>query len=225
MDETYIKVKGQWRYLYRAVDKTGQTIDFLLTAQRDEEAALRFLKKAIRRHDVPEKITIDGSAANEAAIKRYNEEHGTAIAIRKVKYLNNIIEIVFAQLTKTRHLAARMGGDGADRKNKRPFCASTPGACPLKPPSATGWRPRPRRCPCAPEPGGAPHRAPLLRVDIRRRTGARRAQRCPTQGAGLGTGGLERGLRWDLKHPAAACPQETSSARMAPTSPHATLGA
>src|SRR4029450_906185 len=92
IDETYIKVKGQWYYLYRAVDKTGQTIDFLLTEQRDEEAALRFLKKAIRRHGVPEKITIDGSAANEAAIKRYNEEHGTAIAIRKVKYLNNIVE-------------------------------------------------------------------------------------------------------------------------------------
>src|SRR4029453_6746722 len=46
MDETYIKVKGQWYYLYRAVDKTGQTIDFLLTEQRDEQAALRFLKKA-----------------------------------------------------------------------------------------------------------------------------------------------------------------------------------
>src|SRR6266700_2074237 len=92
MDETYIKVKGQWFYLYRAVDKTGQTIDFLLTAQRDEEAALRFLKKAIRRHGVPEKITIDGSAANEAAIKSYNEEHGTAIIIRQVKYLNNIVE-------------------------------------------------------------------------------------------------------------------------------------
>ena len=92
IDETYIKVKGQWYYLYRAVDKTGQTIDFLLTAQRDEETALHFLKKAIRRHGVPEKITIDGSAANEAAIKRYNEEHGTAIAIRKVKYLNNIVE-------------------------------------------------------------------------------------------------------------------------------------
>ena len=112
MDETYIKVKGQWYYLYRAVDKTGQTIDFLLTAQRDEAAALRFLKKAIRRHGVPEKITIDGSAANEAAIKRYNEEHGTAIEIRQIKYLNNIVEIVFAQLTKTRHLAARMDGDG-----------------------------------------------------------------------------------------------------------------
>ena len=49
-------------------------------------------ERAIRRHGVPEKITIDGSAANEAAIKSYNEEHGTAIAIRKVKYLNNIVE-------------------------------------------------------------------------------------------------------------------------------------
>jgi putative transposase len=92
LDETYIKVKGEWRYLYRAVDKQGQTIDFLLTEQRDQEAALRFLKKAIRRHGVPEKITIDGSAANEAAIKSYNQEHGTTIEIRKVKYLNNIVK-------------------------------------------------------------------------------------------------------------------------------------
>jgi putative transposase len=92
MDETYIRVKGEWRYLYRAVDRTGQTIDFLLTEQRDQEAALRFLKQAIRRHGVPEKITIDGSDANEVAIKRYNEEHGTNIIIRQVKYLNNIIE-------------------------------------------------------------------------------------------------------------------------------------
>jgi putative transposase len=92
MDETYIKVKGAWRYLYRAVDKHGQTIDFLLTEHRDKEAALRFLKKAIRRNGVPETITIDGSDANEAAIKRYNQEYGTAIAIRQVKYLNNIVE-------------------------------------------------------------------------------------------------------------------------------------
>jgi putative transposase len=92
MDETYIKVKGVWRYLYRAVDKYGETIDFLLTEHRDKEAALRFLKKAIRRHGVPETITIDGSDANEAAIKRYNEEHGTHIAIRQVKYLNNMVE-------------------------------------------------------------------------------------------------------------------------------------
>jgi putative transposase len=92
IDETYIKVKGQWYYLYRAVDKHGQTIDFLLTEHRDTEAALRFLKKAICRNGLPETITIDGSEANEAAIKCYNQEHGTAIVIRQVKYLNNIVE-------------------------------------------------------------------------------------------------------------------------------------
>ena len=92
MDETYIKVKGQWRYLYRAVDKQGHTLDFLLTEQRDKEAALRFLTKAIRRNGLPETITIDGSDANEAAIKSYNEAHGTNIIIRQVKYLNNIVE-------------------------------------------------------------------------------------------------------------------------------------
>jgi putative transposase len=92
MDETYIKVKGQWCYLYRAVDKSGQTIDFLLTTHRDEQGAKRFLTKAIRRHGVPEMITIDGSEANAAAIKSYNQEHGTNIVIRQVKYLNNIVE-------------------------------------------------------------------------------------------------------------------------------------
>jgi putative transposase len=92
MDETYIRVKGEWRYLYRAVDKSGQTIDFLLTKERDERAANSFLTKAIRRHGVPETITIDGSEANAAAIRNYNQEHGTHIAIRQVKYLNNIIE-------------------------------------------------------------------------------------------------------------------------------------
>ena len=74
------------------MDKTGQTIDFLLMEERDEEAAKRFFTKAIRRNGMPEKITIDGSAANEAAIKSYNREHGTVIAIRKIKYLNNIVE-------------------------------------------------------------------------------------------------------------------------------------
>jgi len=92
MDETYIRIKGQWYYLYRALDKTGQTIDFLVTKHRDERAAKRFLTKASRRHGVPEKITIDGSAANEVAIKSYNEEHGPSIVIRQVKYLHNIVE-------------------------------------------------------------------------------------------------------------------------------------
>ena len=92
LDETYIRVKGKWKYLYRAVDRTGQTIDFLLTEQRDERAAKRFLTKAICRHGVPEKITIDGSEANAAAIRSYNKEHGTTIVIRQIKYLNNIVE-------------------------------------------------------------------------------------------------------------------------------------
>src|SRR5262249_50412532 len=82
------------------------------TEQRDERAALRFLTKAIRRHGVPEKITIDGSEANAAAVKGYNEEHGTAIITRQVKYLNNIVEIVLTHMTKTRGLAAGMSGKG-----------------------------------------------------------------------------------------------------------------
>ncbi len=92
LDETYIRVRGRWYYLYRAVDKAGQTIDFLLTEQRDERAAMRFLIKAIRRHGVPEKVTIDGSEANAAALRRYNAEHGAAMAIRQVRYLNNVVE-------------------------------------------------------------------------------------------------------------------------------------
>ena len=92
MDETYVKVKGVWKYLYRAVDKTGATVDFLLTAKRDRKAALRFLDKAIRYNGTPEKITIDKSGANTAAIESHNTEHKPGIEIRQVKYLNNIVE-------------------------------------------------------------------------------------------------------------------------------------
>jgi putative transposase len=92
LDETYIRVKGQWEYLYRAVDKSGQTIDFLLTEQRDERAALRFLTQAIRRHHVPYVITLDGSRANAAAIASYNAEPGTTIEVRQVRSRNNVVE-------------------------------------------------------------------------------------------------------------------------------------
>jgi len=92
MDETYIKVKGIWHYLYRAVDKEGKTIDFLLTKKRDKKAAKRFLIKAINHNGFPEKITIDGSASNKAAIEEFNNDNDTAIEIRQVKYLNNIVE-------------------------------------------------------------------------------------------------------------------------------------
>ncbi len=92
MDETYIKVKGQWKYLYRAVDKAGQTVDFLLTARRDKKAALRFFRKAAGQHGLPEKVTIDKSGANAAAVEALQEETGAEIEIRQTKYLNNLAE-------------------------------------------------------------------------------------------------------------------------------------
>lgn len=92
MDETYINVKGKWKYLYRAVDKFGATVDFLLTAKRDRKAALRFLRKAIGQNGTPSKITIDKSGANAAAINDYTEEEAVGIELRQVKYLNNIVE-------------------------------------------------------------------------------------------------------------------------------------
>jgi putative transposase len=92
MDETYIKVMGQWKYLYRAVDKNGQTIDFLFTAHRDKKAALRFFKKAIRQHGLPDKVTIDKSGSNTAALDAFNGEDDINIEVRQIKYLNNLIE-------------------------------------------------------------------------------------------------------------------------------------
>ena len=92
VDETYIKVGGQWKYLYRAVDRLGQTVDFVLTAHRDEAAARRFFQRAIDRHDVPEKITIDKSGANTAAVHGLVADSGVAIELRQSKYLNNLIE-------------------------------------------------------------------------------------------------------------------------------------
>ena len=92
MDETYVKIKGKSAYLYRAVDKDGHTIDFLLTPTRDRDAAEAFLRKAIRTQGVPEKITIDKSGSNTAAIKHYNKTHKTAIIMRQSKYLNNLVE-------------------------------------------------------------------------------------------------------------------------------------
>jgi putative transposase len=92
LDETYLKIAGKHRYLYRAVDKHGKTVDFLVTAKRDRKAALRFLARAIKSHDIPRVITIDKSGANTAAIEAYNAEHATRIELRQCKYLNNIVE-------------------------------------------------------------------------------------------------------------------------------------
>lgn len=92
MDETYIRVSGQWKYLYRAVDRLGHTVDFLLTAKRDHAAARRFFERAIGLHDVPEKITIDKSGANKAAVHSMIADSGVEIELRQSKYLNHLIE-------------------------------------------------------------------------------------------------------------------------------------
>jgi putative transposase len=85
LDEPDIRGRGQWRYLSRALDKSGQTMAFLLTTQRDRVAALCFRPKAIRRHGVPETITMEGSAANAAAIQSDTAPQRTAIAMRQVR--------------------------------------------------------------------------------------------------------------------------------------------
>ena len=92
LDETYIKVNGKWRYLYRAVDKEGKTIDFLLAHRRKKRVARRFLTKAIAQNGVPILIHIDKSGSNKGAIRAYNKRRLTMIKFRQCKYLNYKIE-------------------------------------------------------------------------------------------------------------------------------------
>jgi putative transposase len=97
MDETYIKVKGRWTYLYRAIDKYGSTVDFMLSEHRDEVAATAFFKQAVDHNELPSKVVIDKSGANNAGLENINILIFLAgllcfIDILKVKYLNNIVE-------------------------------------------------------------------------------------------------------------------------------------
>jgi putative transposase len=92
VDETYVLLGGQWKYLYRAVDKLGQTVDFLLTAKRGVSAARRFVEQAIDRHDVPEPITIDKNGANTAAVRGSVAYSAMAVELRHSKYLNDVGE-------------------------------------------------------------------------------------------------------------------------------------
>lgn len=94
MDETYIKVKGVWHYLYRAVDKEGQTIDFYLSKYRDFHSAKRFFKKVIRSSGKQDKVNIDKSGSNTASLNNINSDYKSEfkIEIRQNKYINNMIE-------------------------------------------------------------------------------------------------------------------------------------
>jgi putative transposase len=92
MDETYIKIKGIWHYLYRAIDHDGDTLDFMLSKRRDKKSATKFFKKSIKSSGKPIKINIDKSGSNKAGIEACNRGYPKKIKIRQVKYLNNRIE-------------------------------------------------------------------------------------------------------------------------------------
>jgi putative transposase len=94
MDETYIKLNGKWVYLYRAVDKFGDTIDFLLRAKRDAIAAKAFFRKAFKKNGRPVKVNVDKSWSNKAALDSLNNglSKDEKIEVRQSKYLNNIVE-------------------------------------------------------------------------------------------------------------------------------------
>jgi len=110
VDETYIKVKGTWTYLYRAVDRDGQTLDFMLSERRNLRAAMRFFRKAIASNGIPNKIVIDKSGAILAgalAINNILKLTGTdkLIEILQVEYLNNILEQDHRFITRiTKHM-------------------------------------------------------------------------------------------------------------------------
>lgn len=94
MDETYIKLNGKWVYLYRAVDSEGNTVDFLLRAKRDAAAAKAFFRKAFKQNGRPDKVTVDKSGSNKAALDACNKDvpEDKKLQIRQIKYLNNIVE-------------------------------------------------------------------------------------------------------------------------------------
>jgi IS6 family transposase len=96
VDETYIKVKGEWKYFYRAVDSNGDTIDFMLSAKRNKKAAKRFFKKALssNHNQIPRVITVDKNPAYPSAVNELKNDKILPInvGIRQIKYLNNIIK-------------------------------------------------------------------------------------------------------------------------------------
>jgi transposase, IS6 family len=96
VDETYIKIKGKWKYFYRAVDSNGETIDFMLSSKRNKKAAKRFFKKALssNHNQIPRGINVDKNPAYPPAIDELKNDKilPKNVNLRQIKYLNNIIE-------------------------------------------------------------------------------------------------------------------------------------
>ena len=96
VDETYIEVKGEWKYLYRAVDSEGNTLDFMLSAKRDGKAAARFFRKVLgaKHTQTPRVMTVDKNAAYPVAVEKLKQDKtlNAETELRQNKYLNNRIE-------------------------------------------------------------------------------------------------------------------------------------
>ena len=94
MDETYVKVRGEWVYLYRAVEKAGKTVGFLLSRRRDINAAKAFLRKAVKGRRVPAKVALDAHSASHRAVANLKRDGQLPkrVVVRSRKYLNNLIE-------------------------------------------------------------------------------------------------------------------------------------
>ena len=161
-DKTYIKIKGVWKYLYRAVGRQGKTGDFLLKTKRDMTAAKRFFNKAMAAHGAPDKVVMDKSGANKAVIDEINACRAVLITVRQVKYLDNRLPLItrFLRLLAASRSRRGLGGrflvDSVDAdlfwsgfllRIGRPVTASYPDSvirCPI-------WAPEP-----APQNAGTP---------------------------------------------------------------------
>lgn len=144
MDETYIRVKGEWVYLYRAVDKFGKTLDFMLSKRRNKPAATKFFARSLEVNGLPRKIVIDRSGANTAgitAINRMLRSIGCPIPVEmvRIKYLNNMVEQDHRTIKKRIRpmpgfkpfVTASATLDGIEVANMIRKGQMTPGLCPF----------------------------------------------------------------------------------------------
>lgn len=140
-DETYIKVRGQSKYLYRDVNKEGNTVDFLLRAHRNKAVAQRYFETSIDQNGVPETVTIDGSRGNLGALESINAGREMPIKVRQTTYLNNIVEqdhraikrrtrpILGLKDFRSRGFCVRYRSHAYDRQGTKEVCSRHSGFC------------------------------------------------------------------------------------------------
>jgi len=124
MDETYIRVRGKWMYLYRAVDKAGNTLEFTLSERRNRSAATRFFAKALSSNGIPNKIVIDKRGSNAAGIRELNrilKRFGCPAKVQTIrsKYFNNLIEQDHRFIKELRSFLDTHPDKGVAERNKK----------------------------------------------------------------------------------------------------------